>query len=62
MNSPTFFFKMIPNWFQAWQTLLAYLLWAAVGHAAVHLPGGWVVGVDMTLAGHKLPADEVLQH
>lgn len=42
--------------------LMAYLLRAAVGHAAVHLPGGRVVGVDVTLAGHKLAADEVLQH
>lgn len=42
--------------------VMAYLLWATVGHAAVHLPSGRVVGVDVTLAGHKLPADEVLQH
>lgn len=41
---------------------MAYLILAAVWHFAVHLSGGGVVGVDVTLARHKLPSDEVLQN
>lgn len=41
---------------------MAYLILAAVRHFAVHLSGGGVVGVDVTLAGHKRPSDEVLQN
>lgn len=41
---------------------MAYLILAAVWHFAVHLSSGGVVGVDVTLAGHKRPSDEVLQN
>lgn len=41
---------------------MAHLVLAAVGYFAVHLPGGWIVGVDVTLTRHKLPPDVVLQN
>lgn len=41
---------------------MSHLLLTTVRHFAVHLSGGGVVGVNVTPARHKLPADEVLQN